>query len=770
MRRPFVVICLLFVLALRLYFCIFVPGYGQLTDSGQFVYVSGKVSDMEVRETDSYVRYVITLSEISLRESTDGETSESWPQLACYFAEDPGLHIGEKVWVQGTFRYYSQAQNPGQFDLYRYYYVKGRPGYLTGASLLWRDGEAHPVGDLIGSTRTFFNNRLAFFFGDAYLGVMQAMLLGVKTELEDDVRDLFSDSGILHILTISGLHISLLGMGCFQLLRRAGVSPRVSALCGGLLILFYGSLIGLAAATIRAICMFLMQMLAVLLGRTYDMLTGMAVSAVLLLMEQPLYLFYSGFLYSYGAVAGMALVVPLLQRLAEGKGAFFQQAMKIFGAGLGILAVTLPIQLYYYYTWAPYSIFLNVLILPLMPALLCLGLGTVCCPFGMVSRWAAWGCGRILDLFFSLCGITVSLPGHSLITGRPRTWQILGYYLLTGAFCLLCHVRIGMREGRWPEWRRLPWKRIEQSMARNWISVFLSAGSVLTIFAAAGVLFFHSSPEFLAAYLSVGQGDCMVLQSGGQVYVSDCGSSSLSALAEDILLPYLKYCGICQVDGVFLSHGDSDHINGILQWLEDYENSGVAIASIVLPQAEAAFEEGSFDEILSLAGEKQIPVRYVRAGQSFQLQNLAVSVLAPAPGDEGDENDLSLVLLWEYAGQRLLGTGDISAQVELKLTEEYGLLSEQPLLVLKAAHHGSGYSSAEAFLETVRPRYTVLSYGENNSYGHPHGETLERLEAVGTRIFHTALQGAVEVKVNARGEAQVRCFLEANAKKRAKAV
>ncbi len=124
---------------------------------------------------------------------------------------------------------------------------------------------------------------------------MQAMLLGVKTDLDQDIKDLFSASGILHILTISGLHISMLGMGCFRLLRKAGASPRVSAVCGALLILAYGSLIGLAAATIRAICMFLMQMLAVFLGRTYDMLTGMAVSAVPLLMEQPLYLFYSGF-------------------------------------------------------------------------------------------------------------------------------------------------------------------------------------------------------------------------------------------------------------------------------------------------------------------------------------------------------------------------------------------------------------------------------------------------------------------------------------------
>ncbi|MCD8129896.1 MAG: ComEC/Rec2 family competence protein [Lachnospiraceae bacterium] len=774
MRRPFVVICLLFLLALRLYFCVFVPGYGQLADAGQFVYVSGRVSDMEVRESDSYVRYLVTLSDVSLKNGADGTASEDWSEIVCYFTDNPGLRAGERVWVSGTLRYYSQAQNPGQFDLYRYYYVKGRPGYLTAPALLWRDGESHPLDELAAKARTFLKERLALFFGEKYLGVMQAMLLGVKTELDDDVRELFSGSGILHILTISGLHISMLGMGCFRLLRRAGVPLRASAVCGGLLILAYGSLIGLAAATVRAICMFLLQMLAVFWGRTYDMRTGMAVSAVLLLMEQPLYLFYSGFLYSYGAVAGMAFVVPVLKRLAEGRGRWMEQGMKVFGAGLGVLIMTLPIQLYYYYTWAPYSLLLNVMILPLMPLLIGLGLGVLCCPVGGLVRWAVWGCERILDLFFALCGFAVRLPGHSLITGRPDLWRIYVYYGLMGIFCLLCAAQAG---NGWMKKRLLsmricetkgfplPQEAVkklsglwEKAVHFQW-NVILPVLSVLTVCAAVGILVFRVPPDFLAAYLSVGQGDCMVLQARGRVYITDCGSSSLSAVAEDILLPYLKYCGISEVDGVFLSHADSDHVNGIVQWLEDYENSGVSIDMIILPEAKAAYEGGGFDELLSLAAVQGVSLATVSAGQTLELQDVTVSVLAPDAEAVGDENDLSMVLLWEYSGRRLLSTGDISAEVEESLIGEYEILSEEPLLILKAAHHGSRYSSGEIFLGALRPQYTVLSYGENNSYGHPHADTLERLAAVGTEIYHTALQGAVEVRVDAEGKAVIKCFL-----------
>ncbi len=784
MRRPFVAMCLLFLLALRLYYSVFTPGYGESSVSGQSVYISGKVSDISVKVTESSyytsVRYLVTLFDVTVQGSADSTASESWGEIVCYFKEEPQIHIGERVWIGGTLQMYSKALNPGQFDLYRYYYLKGRPGYVTGAVLLWQDGEAHPIGDMIEWARSALKDRLALYFGETYLGVMQAMLLGVKTELDQDIRDLFSASGILHILTISGLHISLLGMGCYKLLRKAGASPRISAACGALLILVYGSLIGLAAATIRAICMFLLQMLAVFMGRTYDMLTGMAISAVMLLLEQPLYLFYSGFLYSYGAVAGMALAVPLLKRLAKGSGRWFQKVIQIFGAGLGVLTVTLPIQLYYYFIWAPYSILLNVLIIPLMPVLIGLGMGILCLLPGPAAVVAAWCCERVLDLYFLLCRIVSVLPGHNLVTGRPASWQILAYYGLIGLFCLFCEAQIEMRNGRLFERlekcaallpsrkqkdsgknrknalrtrRALRWDEKQRAFVQSALVVF----SMLSVCLAAFFLFWRAAPDFLCTYLSVGQGDCMVLQTGESVYVVDCGSSSEDTVAEDILLPYLQYCGISYVDAVFLSHADSDHINGIEQWLSDYGDSGVKIGSIVLPDCEAAFTEGGFDTIVSLALEYQIPLGYVSAGEVFQLGGVTVSVLSPVPSDTGDENDLSMVLLWEYQGERLLSTGDISSEVEERLVKEYDFLSESGLLVLKAAHHGSKYSSSAVFLAAVLPQYTVLSYGEN-SYNHPHPDTIARLKETGTEILHTYLQGAVEVEIRKEG-VRVETFL-----------
>ncbi len=459
----------------------------------------------------------------------------------------------------------------------------------------------------------------------------------------------------------------------------------------------------------------------------------------------------------------MALVAPLLKRLAQEQKKWVQKAVQIFGAGLGVLAVTLPIQLYYYFIWAPYSLLLNVVIIPLMPALIGAGLGILCCLPGVLAAGAAWGCERLLDLFFLLCRVTVSLPGHSLVAGRPKDWQIYVYYILIGLFCLFCEIQIETRSGKLLE--RLERRQTRQTCKtlrwnekqRTLVQLMSVVCGIFCICMAVFLLFYRVSPDFLCTYLSVGQGDCMVLQTGGSVYVVDCGSSSEDAVAEDILLPYLQYCGISYVDAVFLSHADSDHINGIEQWLSTYADSGVTIGALILPECEAAFAEGGFDTILSLAAEYQVPLGYVGAGEQYRLGDVTVSVLTPASSDTGDENDLSMVLLWEYQGQRLLSTGDISSEVEERLTEEYDILSEKALLILKAAHHGSRYSSSAVFLDILSPRYTVLSYGEN-SYNHPHPDTIARLEDVGTEILHTYLQGAVEVEISEEGT-WVRTFL-----------
>lgn len=141
---------------------------------------------------------------------------------------------------------------------------------------------------------------------------MQTLLLGEKEELDAEVKALYQKNGIAHILSISGLHITLLGMGVYRLLKRLGLPVRAAAVGGAMLLLMYGVMVGMNVSASRAIGMYLLQMLGIFVGRTYDMLTGLGLMALLLVIQEPERLFDVSFLMSFGAVLGICILTPVL--------------------------------------------------------------------------------------------------------------------------------------------------------------------------------------------------------------------------------------------------------------------------------------------------------------------------------------------------------------------------------------------------------------------------------------------------------------------------
>ena len=249
---------------------------------------------------------------------------------------------------------------------------------------------------------------------------MKTMLLGEKGILDEEIKDLYQRNGIAHILAISGLHISMIGMGLYQLLRRAGLKIKLSAILASMIIVLYGMMTGFAVSAIRAIAMFLLQMLAQILGRTYDRITALAVAAVLVLEEQPLYLFHSGFQFSFLCVLGISLILPVLGNVRKGK--------KLF-EGVALMAVTLPVYLGVFYQIPVYSMFLNFIVLPMMSILMGAGIVMIlaaflCTPLAIPAAWLITG---ILMVYERLGLFTEQLPHHYWTPGCPAKWQLAVY-------------------------------------------------------------------------------------------------------------------------------------------------------------------------------------------------------------------------------------------------------------------------------------------------------------------------------------------------------
>lgn len=714
--------CLFFVLFIKVFYVCFpptLPDYGEL--AGREVYIRGRVVSVKQQEKDGSTTVIYTLEEVSCQKDSSGKQFYISDKILYYNSQnqsshrDSDIHIGSQVWVKGRLEVFDEALNPGQFDSRFYYYIQGIGACMYDGELVWSDGDKNLLQSALQHFKQNFSRKLETYFTPKYAGVMKAILIGDKASLDKGLKELFKEGGILHILTISGLHISMLGMGCFRILRKVGVPMKGAAVLGFLLVLFYGMMIGSQASAVRAICMFAMQMAAVLAGRTYDRLTGLSVAAVLLLLEQPMYIFYSGFLLSFGAVLGITVISPVIEKWCKERGVFWERVGKTFAGGIGILAATLPIQLGSYYEYSLYSMLVNVIVLPFVPVIVGIGAVVLAVPEGLsiVAQPIVYGCQCLLEAYEWICEWTRSFPGHCLVLGAPAWWQTALYY----GSLLLCMVKLCMEKGK---------------KYFNLVQGLILALSVV-------ILLWRPAAGLHVCFLSVGQGDSCVIRFAGETYVVDCGSSSNKNVSTQILLPCLKYYGVSEVSGVFLSHGDEDHINGIIQWLEEYEHSHVKIGRILLPDLEKAALQEEFGEVMELAGKWGIPVSLLAQGQVLSLGGLQMEVLHPEAGYSRteDSNAYSQVLLLTYEEYKILLTGDIGEEQEKDL-------SCDDVTVLKAAHHGSKYSSSEAFLGRIQPEHAVLSYGVGNSYGHPHTVTLERLQAVGAELWYTGRQGAIQ--------------------------
>lgn len=666
--------------------------------------------------------------------------------IICKLEEAEEIPLGSYVTLRGSFSPVSSATNPGEFDAAAYYRTMGVGGRLSHAVLLVRGQGCWPVREWLYNLRLFLEERLYRALPEARAGILCALLLGDKGGLEERVENLYRQSGILHILSISSLHITILGMSFYQLLRRLRVPVGPAALSGSILLLLYGGLTGFGVSACRAIGMYLIRMLGEVLGRTYDMLTALAVMGALMVWQNPEYLHHSGFLLSYASVLGVGVLNPALaerKRLVRAGGGSGRDARQFLGsvrekiqqsvfASLSVVLTTLPVQLWYYYEVPVYSVFVNLLVLPLVKPLMLTGFLVMLFPGLVLPKAAVDG---ILKWYEWLCELCGGLSFHTWNPGCPQLWQIGVYYLLLGMVVI-----IGKR------------LRYLQQAQKAICGVIL----ICSVF----LLGERPPAENKVTFLDVGQGDCILVQTqSGENYLFDCGSTSRTGVGRYVLLPFLKYNGIQKLDAILISHPDRDHISGILEFFEMGRENGIEVRQLILSNLEKV-ETEQMEEILEAAGtDRLVNIRYIAAGDVWECDSARFICLNPeADRCYGDVNAGSQCFFVEFTGRKdeknggtLLLTGDVEGEGEITLLEQLKKWGIDQVDVLKVAHHGSGGATSEELLELITPRLSVISCGRKNIYGHPHPELMDRLEQAGSIILQTREWGAVTIRFGKAG-------------------
>lgn len=673
-------------------------------------------------------------------------TNDSSNQISQIKRKKTNIQIGSKVMVTGKVRHFERAVNDGMFDEKQYYQILGIDYALHNCSFKLCEKPWFPLLQWIYNIKWKLEEQLEKGMNLEDAGIMKAMLFGDKKGLDEEVKDLYTRNGIAHIIAISGLHITMWGLAVCKLLRHLKVPLVISNMTAFLFVVFYGYMTGSQASAIRSVIMFALYLLAQLCQRTYDLMTAMGVSAVILLCINPRYVFQCGFLLSFAAIFGIAFLQPLLKQsflsisltkrmileelnlIKKIQKTLIEYAENAILLSVSISLLSIPIQIRFFYTFSPFSAFLNMLIVPFVGMLLFLGMvGVVVhCIFPIIGRLCFLPCHFILLFYKKICILFDPLPFAHPVIRKPSIFKMVIYYVILVILMVILY----------------------ESIEKGFIRKIKNIICVLLLINIC-VLCLYLRMDTTLTMLDVGQGDCFVIEEkSGKNILVDGGSSSVKEVGNYRIDPYLKSRGIAVLDYVFLSHIDEDHVNGVRELLDNSKKKHTRIGCLVL--TEYAKESELYHTIIELAEQNSIPVKYVKAGDHWHFPDMELYCLMPTAsyetGQTMEENDRSMILYGVCHEKRFLMMGDLTTEGEKRLLEFCNEKSFSPGAdILKVGHHGSKYSSSKDFLHQVHPKLCLVSAGENNSYGHPHREVLERIREEKGKYLVTAERGMVRI-------------------------
>ena len=748
------------------------PPLEEKVKPGERVTLTGQILNQEIRNQN----HVIHLKNLRLSD----ETLIPKSRIVVYVNKEEvslnTLKIGDQVLVSGALHFFDERRNPGNFHGRRHFHKQGIHGrmFVEQVHVVSEDThrEFRSLERLFNPIRTHLI-RLKYAWmevlfdnlGENQGGLMASILLGEKSAVDQDTKRMFQKNGIGHILVISGLHMSFIGVGLYSILRKCGASFLIAGFVGIVFLIFYTLMIGWGVSSFRALLMFTIKMGGEILGRKYDGANSLAIALMAFLLWRPTFINEPGFLLSFGAVLSIVVVMPVLTKafVNRREQKWKKNIMKAFILNLSINLMILPVIITFFFEFPLYTVFINVLVVALMAFLLGVGLisSLLYLILPIVGQGGFMVCRLILGFYEWLCELFIGLPGSRIVTGQPEVWQVVMYYALF--FLLYIYMwstikaksRNIEKESKNVERMKSLLKRItrsrrEEKVEKNWNDKVGIRNRVIVGLLFLLMLFFIFFPfhrldkELTITMIDVGQGDGIFIRDPkGKSYLIDGGSSNVSSVGLFRMEPFLLSQGIRQIDYAFISHGDDDHYNGTLEMLEN-QRLGVRISNLVVPIVE--HQDENILEIIQIAQENNTSVLMMGKGQQIRNGDFVIRCIGPTDRFVGrGKNDHSMVLSVTYHNFSMLFTGDIEEAAERALVAG-GVLEHHT--VLKVAHHGSRTSSAGSFLEQVNPRIALISAGQNNRFNHPSSEVVERLELFGSEIYVTRDVGGITLKTD----------------------
>ncbi|WP_054691953.1 DNA internalization-related competence protein ComEC/Rec2 [Syntrophomonas palmitatica] len=647
-----------------------------------------------------------------------GQYYKKYIQVFCYF--NPGFNKGDRVRLRGKLKVPDKPGNPGEFD-YPSYLRSNRIYYVLSVKDK-NEAELLRASSGINNWITTYREHCETLFKEVLpekeAGVLLGMLLGSLEGIETDEYSEYQKTGIVHIFSVSGLHVGFLLLLTAGLTSWLGLSKRTRLIVGISLLLIYCTLVGWPIPVQRSAVMGALGLIAYYSGRENALLNSLGLAGIVVLLINPCALMQISFQLSFLASWGLVYLFPLLKKTLNCRHPAWDLVLVPFCAQIAII----PLIAYRFNIFNPVSILSNILLsylsglavimgfLALMSAALLPGLAAL----------ILYPAGLMAEIIRCTNHLLVQMPGAYFWAASPGLWIIACYYIGLGMMLYGLNNERGKR---------------------------LSAGGAALMFLFILVLFIPPSlfnrGTLEMVFIDVGQGDSILLKSPqGKFILIDGGGSEFSDVVHKKLTACLRHRGINDIWLAINTHPDTDHLQGIETVMQEMRVRQVAIPACL-------DSSDDYDYLKGIAREKEIPLVRLFAGQVLNADNsLQIEVLYPEQNmNLTNNNDLSLVLRLQYGKFSCLLAGDLQQAGISNMLKKEKLL---PVNVLKIPHHGSKGSLVPALYEETSPDWAVISVGANNRFGHPSPIVLQELAQRGIKVLRTDQDGAISVRSDGR--------------------
>ena len=474
--------------------------------------------------------------------------------------------------------------------------------------------------------------------------ILNTIILGNKAELNKDTKQIYRNAGMSHLLSISGLHVSLIGMMIFNMFKKLNVNIILNTILSLLFIFTYIVISGSSISAVRSAVMFSIFLLSVLLGRKYCIISALSLQIIISLTISPYLLFNQSFLLSYTAIIAIFVGNKLTKRFINNISNdyfFIKNFLKGLFISIFVTIWLLPLQIFFFYQISLYSIFVNIIAIPLAGVLIPITLiaGILGCIYEPLGIFFVGTSDMILNIYDIICNFFLSLPFSVVIVGHIDMMIMIFMYVIIfiSSLYFYAHVQLKFKKYYVRRLKAVTKQTVSAAEYREFLNEYIIIKNNKILIPAALLIALFTSIEYGLIYqyktrvsmLDIGQGDnAIITTESGKHIMFDCGSSSSKNVYSSITEKYLLYNRIDTLDAIFVSHSDMDHINGVIEMLEGMYNhkTFIKVKSLIMPDIPDSCKDENYNQLVELTHKNNIKITYVSKG-NFKLMEKPKPVL-----------------------------------------------------------------------------------------------------------------------------------------------